>query len=330
MDAQKQTLRICILVLIGASLIRLSSGGFFTPILELLERPGVASFLVYIHTGRSVRMLPSQDISDPPPVTQPPETVPMPVISLPDFTAEDLSLIQVDYGCSYRPDLAALLTRQTDIDLSGSEPAVLIIHTHTTEAYTPTEGTRYDQTSPYRTLDARCNMIRVGEALAQSLENAGIGVIHDKAFHDYPSYNGSYDHAAQSLQSILEQNPSIKLVLDLHRDAADTDYGQLATYCTVDGKTSAQLMLIVGTDAGGLNHPGWQENLSLALKLQVILEKNTPGICRELNLTYQRYNQHLSPGALLIEVGAAGNTLEEALVAGEVLAEALIDLSGLS
>lgn len=327
MDWDRRVIRACAAVLICACLLRLSAGGIFRSLLRTLENPGVASFLVYLQTGRVVRLAgdspaPTSPETQPPPVE---ESIPA-VSPAPVFTAEDLSLVEMNYGCSYRPDLEALLTQPLDYDLSGSGPSVLILHTHTTESYTPAPGDSYEQTSSYRTLDQRCNMLRVGDLVAQTLEQAGIGVIHDRQFHDYPSYTGSYDHAAQSICEYLEEYPSIRLVLDLHRDAADTDYGQMVTQACVNGQQSAQLMIIVGTDAGGLIHPDWQENLSLALKLQVLLEKENPGICRELKLTYQRYNQNLSPGALLIEVGAAGNTMDEALVAAQALSESIMEL----
>ena len=113
--------------------------------------------------------------------------------------------------------------------------------------------------------------------------------------------------------------------MDLHRDAADTPTGQMSTSCTVGGEKAAQLMFVLGTDKR-LNHPDWEQNLSLALKLQVLLEKENPGICRDLTLSKNRYNQHLGAYALLIEIGAAGNTLEEAKIAARELAEAIAQL----
>ena len=126
----------------------------------------------------------------------------------------------------------------------------------------------------------------------------------------------------------LEQYPSISLVIDLHRDAAgDAAAGQLETRVTIDGKSSAQLMIVVGSNAGGRQHPNWKENFALAAKLHAQLEKRFPGICRPISFRTERFNQDLSSGSLLIEVGAAGDTLEEALVAAEFLAEGISDLS---
>jgi stage II sporulation protein P len=170
-------------------------------------------------------------------------------------------------------------------------------------------------------------MLALGKLVAEQLENSGIGVIHDTTFHDYPSYNGSYSHAASAIRAYLEEYPSIELILDLHRDAADTPTGQLATRCQIDGENAAQLMFVLGTNTR-LKHPKWEENLSLALKLQVLLEKTHPGICRDLSLSKNRYNQHLGPRTLLVEIGAAGNTLEEAKPAAKALAKAIVLLCG--
>jgi stage II sporulation protein P len=126
----------------------------------------------------------------------------------------------------------------------------------------------------------------------------------------------------------LEQYPSISLVIDLHRDAAgDSAAGQLKTQVSIDGTSSAQLMIVVGSNAGGRQHPNWKENFALAAKLHTQLEKRFPGICRPISFRTERFNQDLSPGALLIEVGAAGDTLEEALAAAAFLAEGISNLA---
>lgn len=334
MDWEQRCLRLCAAVLTVAVLLRLGSRGAFLPIGQALEDPRLASFLVYLQTGRVVRLttevqaLPLTDLTDQTEPTEPPApTVPQVPAEEPVFTAADADLIGVTNNSSLSPDIESLLTRKLDWDLTGDEPKVLILHTHTTESYTQTETDTYEESSAYRTLDPGSNMLHLGDLIEDMLVDAGIGVIHDEQFHDYPSYNGSYSHAAASTQEYLEQYPSIELVLDLHRDAADMDYGQLVTQCTVDGQTSAQLMMVVGAGTGRLTRPDWECNLSLALKLQVLLERENPGICRDLHLTYQRYNQHLGGRALLIEIGAAGNTLDEASIAAKELARAIIQLA---
>lgn len=289
-----------------------------------------APTLAETETGRDVRFSASREVfweypgeSPAPvlPVMEEPEPPALPV-----FDREDASLTDMYYACSLRPDLGALLSRPLSWDLADTEPRVLILHTHTTESYTQS-GEPYVESADYRTLDEGYNMLSIGSIVANILSDNGIGVVHDRQLHDYPSYNGSYNDARKSILSYLEQFPGIALVLDLHRDAADTENGQLRPVASVAGEKVAQLMLVMGTDESGLSHENWQENLSLALKLQAQLERQAPGITRPTILRAQRFNQDLSPGALLVEVGAAGNTHQEARRAAEHLANALVALA---
>ena len=253
--------------------------------------------------------------------------------TLPDaplLEAGDERFIHLQYGsdCAYRPDEAALLFRSLDCNLLGDEPTVLILHTHASECYTRQNGENYSQGADFRTLNTDYNMVAVGDKLTALLEEAGISVLHDRVLHDYPTYSQSYSNARRSTQALLEQYPSIRLVLDLHRDSMlNSDGSQYAATAIVDGELAARMMLVVGTDAAGMNHPNWQENLSLGLKLQVLLEKNAPGITRPTMLRAQRFNQDLLPGALIVEMGAAGNSLSEAMKSAEYLAEAIVNLT---
>ncbi len=252
-------------------------------------------------------------------------TLPEPEI-LPTFTGQDLRLLQFRYasGCKYRPDLEELTRRALSWDLDSGQPTVLILHTHGTEAYT---GGQYTPSGSYRTRDLNHNLVAVGELLANRLQAAGIGVIHDKILHDDPSYNAAYSSARVSVEQYLARYPSIQLVLDLHRDAASyPDGSQYTTSVMVDGENIAQLMLVMGTDASGLHHPNWQDNLSVALKMLVQLERMAPGVTRTTTLRTSRYNQDLHSAMLLVEVGSAGNTLQQAKAAVEILADAIIAL----
>ena len=318
MDWERRCMRLCAGVLMLAVVLRLWAGGALVPIGRALQSDEAASFLLYLQTGRVVRLAPEPDG---PEMFQ----IPDPVAKIAGFSAEDLELVELSDEPGLGPDLGALLTAPVELTLQDGAPRVLILHSHTTESFEQTAD-RYEESSPYRTLDPGHNMLALGELVAEILESAGIGVIHDTTLHDYPSYNGSYSHAAASTKAYLEQYPTIELILDLHRDAADTPTGQMATSCTVGGEKAAQLMFVLGTDKR-LNHPDWEQNLSLALKLQVLLERENPGICRDLTLSKNRYNQHLGAYALLIEIGAAGNTLEEAKIAARELAEAIAQLA---
>ena len=255
-------------------------------------------------------------------ITQPTEREEPPAAVL-SFSPEDLEAVKMRYGCDYRPELAPLLTAPLQWDLTGSKPTVLILHTHATESF---RGT-YKQWVPYRTTDEDHNMVCIGREVARVLELGGITVLHDTTLHDYPHYNSAYSAARKTIRSYLEEYPTIRVVLDLHRDASDDYDSPLTTHATVAGQDSSQLMFVVGTDQGGLSNPDWPENLALALKLTVLLEQENPGITRGISLREQRFNLDLTPGSLLVEVGAAGDTREAALVAANALAQALIALS---
>lgn len=322
MDAYRKCLRFGLLAIVMAMLTRLGAAAG-EPLSRGLADPDFQSLLIYLETGRKVRFSPyhgekSQfDGESAPPVL---------TVDKPCFSAADADAIKISAPGTLRPDLGRLLEKPLSWDLFGGEPKVLIIHTHTTESYTPS-GEGYAETAAFRTLDPGYNMLSIGTRLAQALEAGGIGVIHDRTLHDYPSYNGSYTHARKSIRGILEEYPTIELVLDLHRDASGDLNNQIRPLALVEGKSAAQLMLVVGTDAGGQVHPKWQENLALAGKLQLVLEAQAPGITRPIDLRLSRFNQDLSTGALLIEVGAAGNTHPEALAAADILAKAILTLA---
>ena len=337
MDPFRRTLRFGAAVISCAVVARLGLSGSFEPLVRWFEKPESQSLFLYLETGRKVRFSdPLEGLSEsvtqsteptPPPETVPPETVPPETEPpLPVFSMEDASGLEIRYNCSLRPDLEDLMAKPLSWDLNTQEPRVLILHTHATESYTR-QGEIYQESSAYRTLDEQYNMISVGDRVTELLEEAGIGVIHDRQLHDYPSYNGSYTHARKSIQKILEENPSICLVLDLHRDASGDLNNQFRPVASVDGEDTAQIMLVMGTNASGQNHPEWQENLALGLKLQTQLERQAPGITRPISLRAQRFNQDLTKGSLLIEMGAAGNSHAEALRAADQLAKALIALS---
>ena len=302
----KRVKRTCVGVLLLAILLRLGgSGPMAAP-----EAESAAAFFLYLQTGRVAR--PGEEMVSPA-VTIPKETQPTTVFTFPtapleggplSFEASEAESIEIKNGGTYEPDLGSLLEAPVNLDFSGEDPRVLIIHTHATD-----------------------NMIRVGEAMTRILEEAGIPVIHDTTLNDYPSYNGSYDRTRENIERYLEQYPSIQMVIDVHRDAVELlEGGQMATSATVNGKPSAQVMLVMGTDEGGLTHPNWQDNLSWALKLQVEMERQYPGLTRPMSLRPERYNQHATPGSVLVEIGTAGDTLQRAILASEAFAHTLVTL----
>ncbi len=326
MKWEQKVLRTGAIVIAMAILLRLAGGGVFSSAVAFLAQPEIGSLLLLLETGRVVCPPPP----DPPEAPTQPGTEP----SFPTepeklqavFSDTDAQAVYIRNYTKYAVSAADLLQKPLKWDLTENGPAVLILHTHTTESYENTEG--YNQSSNYRTHDENYNMVSVGARLAALLEAAGIGVIHDKTIHDYPSFNGAYEHSRAAAQKYLQEYPNIKLVLDLHRDAFTDGNGKyLGTSVEAGGQKAARLMFVLGSDGGGLAHPGWEENTALGTKLYAQLEKLAPGICRQLSLTNQRYNQDLCPGSLLIEVGAAGNTRQEALHAMDYLAQAIIDLA---
>lgn len=337
MDLEHKSLRVGAVAILCAIVFRLLGSGVMDTAVQALSKPEVASFLLYLETGRVVR--PTQLSSEAETTEPAPETTaaaaahetvpPEPLITQEDravFSQEDASAVEVNSVCGYEVDVASLLLQQLDWDLLIEEPSVLILHTHGSESYTKTET--YVESADYRTLDTQYNVVSIGARLAQLLEAGGIQVIHDTTLHDQPSYNNAYQQSREAVQTYLDQYPSIRLILDIHRDAAEDSSGQqVAKTVSVAGQTAAQLMLVVGTDAGGLNHPNWRENMALAVKLHAQLEKDCPGICRPISFRTQRFNQDLSAGALIVEVGTAGNTRQEALLAAEVLAKGILDLA---
>ena len=327
MDNHRKVLRMGAAAILCALAIRLIPPTLPQALLSWITRPDITAFLIYLETGRDVRFSPSSQVFSPEFAGE--SAAPLilePTWEKPVFSREEASELGIYYACSLRPSLDELLTSPLDWNLPDGQPAVLILHTHTTESYTQTVE-NYVETSDYRTLDENYNMLSIGQKVAEILENSGISVIHDRQLHDYPSYNGSYADARKSIAEFLEEYPNIRLILDLHRDASDGADGQLRTAFDPGGETCARLMLVMGTDASGQKHDNWQENFALALKLQAQLERQTPGITRPTVLRAQRFNQDMSPGALLVEVGAAGDTHTEALRAAEELAKAIVALS---
>ena len=231
---------------------------------------------------------------------------------------------------SYWVDAAQALAEGPGLTLLPDEPQILIIHTHASEAYTQSGSDRYSASDVNRTEDTQFNVVRIGDELTEILTEAGLNVIHDRGIYDYPSYTGSYSRAGAAIEQYLESCPDIRIVLDIHRDALGANGVVYKTMAEEEGTTASQIMLLVGTDESGLEHPYWRGNLALALYLQNAVNSVCPTLMRPVYLVPQRYNQQLTPGSLIVEVGSSGNTLREALTAvrlfGYAVAPALLEL----
>ena len=198
---------------------------------------------------------------------------------------------------------------------------ILIFHTHTCESYTPSEQFQYQQTGNFRTTDLNFSVARVGTELANCLTSYGFNVTHDKTYHDYPAYSGSYTRSAATVGNVLKTNSS-DIIIDLHRDAI----GSKSNYdpsVKIGDDVAAQLMFVIGTNGGGLYHPNWQSNLKFAIELQQKANEMYPGLFKPMIVRNSRYNQHLGNAACIIEVGATGNTLEQCLNSMKYLAKVL-------
>ena len=213
-----------------------------------------------------------------------------------------------------------------EVEKNTSRPQILIYHTHATESYVPTTDMEYDAGYAYRSTDTNRNMVAVGKVMADTLNSLGYNTIHDTTLHDYPSYNGSYALSKDTVESYLEKYPSIKIVLDIHRDAVERNGALINPVTTINGKKCAQLMIISGCDNGYMNMPNYPENLKFATNLQNRLAKDRPGLMRPVLFDYRNYNQQLTTGSLLVEVGTHGSTLEQAKNSAEIFARSLADM----
>lgn len=212
------------------------------------------------------------------------------------------------------------------IEPNSPDPQVLVMHTHATEDYRLSAGLWFAPGDGARSTDCSVNMCAVGRVVADTLNAAGINTLHDETLNDYPSYTGSYANSRAVVQRYLQQYPSIKVVLDVHRDAIESGGARIAPVCTINGRPSAQVMLICGCDNGGsVRLPNWRQNLAFAAAWEQAMERRTPGLTRPVLFSYRFYNQDLTTGSLLIEVGGHGNTLNEALYAGQLAAQGLVD-----
>lgn len=206
-------------------------------------------------------------------------------------------------------------------ELNINKNNILIFHTHTCESYTPTEQYNYQQTGNFRTTDLNFSVARVGDELANYLMGYGFNVVHDKTYHDYPAYTGSYTRSKATVEGILQSNPT-DIIIDLHRDAI----GSKSNYdpsVKIGDDVAAQLMFVIGTNGGGLYHPNWQTNLKFAIELQQKANEMYPGLFKTMIVRNSRYNQHLGKAATIIEVGSTGNTLEQCMNSMKYLSKVL-------
>lgn len=209
-------------------------------------------------------------------------------------------------------------------DVTVNKNKVVIYHTHTCESYTPTEAYSYTASGYFRTIDLNYSVSRVGDELENCLNNYGCTVIHDRTYHDYPAYNGSYSRSLVTAQNVLSTNQDADIVIDLHRDAiADETYGPRVK---IGDEYVSQLMFVIGTDGSNSAHTNWLQNLKFAIKVQQKANELYPGFFKPIILRNSEYNQHVAKAACIIEVGSTGNTLEESMGAMKYLARIIEEM----
>ena len=207
-------------------------------------------------------------------------------------------------------------------DITIENKNIVLFHTHSCESYTSSEAYPYTPTGNYRTTDLNFTVTRVGTELETQLKQYNYKVVHNTDYHDYPAYNGSYTRSLKTVQNIL-QTTSADIIIDVHRDAIGSRSDYAPTVKIGDTDEAAQLMFVIGTNAGGLWHPNWNQNLKFAIKIQEKAEEMYPGLFKPIMLTKSRYNQHTGKFASIIEVGATGNTLEQCLTSMKYLAKVM-------
>lgn len=246
-----------------------------------------------------------------------------------DGMTDSYGLVKVKNVNKTSIDIKSLLETELDLTVTKDEPSVLIFHTHTTETYQILKRDFYAVGFLSRINDKNQNMVRVGKAVAEEIEKAGYTVIHDTEIHD-GTYNGAYAHSRKAVEKYLEEYPSIKIVLDIHRDAIQSSDGtKTAPVAEIGGKKAAQIMIISGCQENGNgveNFPDWKENLVFATALQNKLEELFENITRPLYFSPRKYNMDLTSCSLLVEIGSDGNTLEEAVYTGKCLGVAVSEI----
>ena len=199
---------------------------------------------------------------------------------------------------------------------------IIIFHTHTCESYTKTKENTYKESGNFRTTDLDYSVVRIGKELENQLKKFKFNVTRNTTKHDYPAYSGSYERSLKTVQSMLKKNSEAEIVFDIHRDAIGSN-SNYAPIVEINGENVAQLMFVIGTNDGGGKHPDWENNLKVAIMIQEKANEMYPGLFRNINLRSATFNQQVTDAASILEVGATGNTLEEACASMKYLAKVL-------
>ena len=252
--------------------------------------------------------------------TPSPTAVPEPIPDSKDFSSQKSTTnnqqIVVKNHAEKNFNVEELLKKPLVFDKSTGGYKVLVVHTHTTESYFPND----------RDNDETKNMIRVGKEFANVLEENNIKTLHISKVHDVP-YTTSYKKSLESVTAALQEHPTIEVVIDLHRDALyDNNGGKIKPLTTINGSDAAQVMIVTGTEKGGLPHPNWIDNLTFAVKVQNDMQQHYPNLARPVDLRKERFNTHTTKNSIIFEIGANGNTIEEAIAGAKLAAQSVANV----
>ena len=252
-----------------------------------------------------------------------------------NITSEDINIIAenssyqklnvcgvdiINYSTNRNIDFAAILNGEQTI-FEKDKDEVLLYTTHTSESYANSEKYQFEYTSPRRTTDGKYNMLAISSTLASNLNNKGINTICSLTPHDYGEYNSAYTNSRRTMTTLLAENSNISIAIDVHRDAIEDL--EFAPKTNLKGYDVASLMFVMGIGYEGQENPYYAQNLRLALQLQILANKIYPGLFRTMIIRNSIYNQDLQENSLLVEVGASGNTIDEANIATRCLANLL-------
>lgn len=241
------------------------------------------------------------------------------IISGQEITIQNMTKLSIDAN--------ALLKEPLSLEFNRNGPKIMIYHTHTTESFIKRLEDLNKKDVPVWSLDPQESVVRVGHELAELLRKKyGYDVVHNGTIHDYPDFGESYNNAYTTINNYLKSYPSIKVIFDIHRDGLSANQPKLRLTTQIGGKDVAKIMFVVGTNTNRSEHINWKENLKLAIKLQENLNRQHPGLARHIYISSNAYNQNLSKGSLLIEIGGDGNLLSECLESVKYLAKAISEV----
>lgn len=220
-------------------------------------------------------------------------------------------------------DLKSLLNQSLKFNFNKKGPKILIYHTHAMEQYILDKKQLLSGKIPDHSTKASSSVIAVGEELKMQFKKNGIDTIHNTTYHDKYDFYRAYVESLKTLNQYIKSYPSISMTIDIHRDGSSVPGEKLRTVKMINGVNAARIMIVVGTNAGKLSHPNWMENMKLAVKLENALNKIAPGLAKPIYLSSNRYNEHVTLGSLLIEIGGDGNLIAECKESTKYIAKAI-------